>query len=105
VSASGVKPSVRVDGECSSLLRSDDSSIIALTAETPDPRPSPKTKFLPATDVGLHQVVGVFFNHGIVVGPGKEEAVLIDDSDLLERVEIAFRIVDDSAVPLEPVCF
>ena len=35
-----------------------------------------------------------------MVATGQDEAVLVDASDVLKRVEIAFRVVDDSAVPL-----
>jgi hypothetical protein len=82
------------------FLRSEGSTLIGLTAETPDPRRSPKTKFLPEMEVALHQVVGVLFYHQISVAPGKEEAVQIDDPRLLERIEIAYRVVEESAVPL-----
>jgi hypothetical protein len=82
------------------FLRSDESALIGLTAESPDPRRSPKTKFLPESEVALHQVVGVLFQHAISVGLGKEEAAQINDSQLLERIEIAYRVGEESAVPL-----
>jgi hypothetical protein len=36
----------------------------------------------------------------ISVEQGRDEAVLVDGGDVLKRIEIAFRVVDDSAVPL-----
>lgn len=83
------------------FLRSKDSDMIGLTAEIPDPRAkSPATIFLPETEVALHQVAGVLFNHGIMVAQGRDEAVLIDAAKVLTRIEIAFRVIDESAVPL-----
>ncbi len=40
------------------------------------------------------------FDHDISVGHGNDEAVHVDASKVFSRIEIAFRIVDDSAVPL-----
>jgi len=83
------------------LVRGVDSGVIGLTAEVPDPRTrAPKTIFLSDTEVAIHQVVGIIFVHHITVSQGQDEAVQIDASDVLNRVEIAFRVTDDSAVPL-----
>lgn len=83
------------------LLRGANTSVIGLTAEIPDPRTKPpKTIFLPESEVAIHRVVGIIFDHAIKVGKGQEEAVLVDASDVLRRMEIAFRVTDDSAVPL-----
>ncbi|NKM29600.1 AAA family ATPase [Rhizobium laguerreae] len=83
------------------LVRSQDSPLIGLTAETPDPRTrTPKTILLPEIEVAVHQVVGIIFDHNIVVERGSEEAVPVDASKILKSVEVAFRVVDESAVPL-----
>jgi hypothetical protein len=83
------------------LVRGANAGIIGLTAEIPDPRTrTPKTILLPEAEVAIHQVVGIIFDHAITVGPGQDEAMPVDASDLLRRIEIAFRVVDDSAVPL-----
>jgi hypothetical protein len=80
---------------------SSHAGVIGLTAEIPDPRTrTPKTIILPEAEVAIHRVVGVIFDHSVKVVQGKEEAVLVDVSDVLKRIEIAFRVVDDSAVPL-----
>jgi hypothetical protein len=50
--------------------------------------------------VALHQVVGVFFDHDVSVGPGKDEAVQVDNQRLFGRIEMGYRVVEDSAVPL-----
>ncbi|RWQ64222.1 AAA family ATPase [Mesorhizobium sp.] len=83
------------------FLRSKGSDLIGLTAEVPDPRTrSPSTVFFPEAEVAVHQVIGVLFDHDIKVDQGQDEAVLVDASRVLARVEVAFRVVDESAVPL-----
>jgi energy-coupling factor transporter ATP-binding protein EcfA2 len=83
------------------LVRGANAGFIGLTAEVPDPRTrTPKTIFLPETEVAIHQVVGIIFDHSVTVPQGRDEAVQIDAGDVLKRIEIAFRVVDDSAVPL-----
>lgn len=83
------------------LVRGVNAGIIGLTAEVPDPRTrAPKTIFFPETEVAIHQVIGIIFDHPLKVAHGQDEAVLVDIDDVLKRIEIAFRVVDDSAVPL-----
>lgn len=83
------------------VVRGANASMIGLTAEIPDPRTrTPKSVFLPEAEVAIHQVVGIVFEHPIKIGAGKEEAVQVEVGDLLKGSEIAFRVVDDSAVPL-----
>lgn len=83
------------------LLRSQGSDVVGLTPEIPDPRVrSPKTIFVEENSVALHRVIGVIFEHDIQVAAGGDEAVEVDASDAIGRIEIAFRVVDESAVPL-----
>lgn len=83
------------------LVRDTKVGIVGLTAEIPDPRlRSPKTVMLPETDADLHHVIGIIFDHSIIVVHGKEEGVLVDVQDVLKRIEIAYRVHGDSAVPL-----
>lgn len=83
------------------FVRGTDTGIIGLTAEVPDPRTrTPKTIFLPEAEVSIHQVVGIIFDHTLTVAQGQDEAVQVDASKVLQGIEIAFRVVDDSAVPL-----
>lgn len=83
------------------LVRDANTDVIGLTAEVPDPGiKTPKTIILPEAEVAIHQVVGVIFDYSIPVAPGQDEAVPVDVSDVLKRIEIAFRVVNDSAVPL-----
>jgi hypothetical protein len=75
--------------------------VIGLTAEVPDPRTrTPKTIIVPAPEVAIHQVVGIIFDHTVVVAHGQDEAVQVDISNVFKRIEIAFRVMDNSAVPL-----
>ena len=83
------------------VVRGVNAEVIGLTAEVPDPRTrTPKTLILPETKVAIHQVVGIIFDHRLTVANGQDEAVLVDPGDVLKRIEIGFRVVDDSAVPL-----
>jgi hypothetical protein len=83
------------------FMRGANAGVIGLTAEVPDPRTrTPKTIFLSETEVAIHQVVGIIFDHSVTVTHGQDEAVPVDLGDVLKHIEIAFRVVDDSAVPL-----
>lgn len=83
------------------LVRDSNSVTIGLTADMPDPRKkTPKTFFLPEAEVAIHQVIGVIFDHSISIARDQNEAAPVDVSNVFERIEIAFRVVDDSAVPL-----
>ncbi len=83
------------------VVRSESGVAIGLTADVPDPRTrSPKTIIVPEAEIAIHQVVGIVFEHSIHVGPGNDEAVIVDAADVFKPIEIAFRVVDESAVPL-----
>src|SRR6185437_1899092 len=82
------------------VLRGEQLGWISLAGETPDPRRSPRTRFFRESDVALHEVVGILFPNGISLGHGADEAVLIENSDLLKGVEIAYRVTEESAIPL-----
>lgn len=83
------------------LLRPADMSLVALTSESPDPRKrTPQTVFAREEDVELRQVVGVMFSSPEIVGPGADEAIQLNAGQVFDGVEIAFRVVGESAVPL-----
>jgi AAA domain len=82
------------------LLRTTDSGFVSLGAETPDPRRSPPSLQAPDVDLALHRVVGVLFDDRIRPPRGKDEVVAVDLVPVLERIEAAYRIREDSAVPL-----
>ncbi|WP_321472154.1 AAA family ATPase [uncultured Paludibaculum sp.] len=81
------------------LLRSSRGGIVSLAAQNPDPRISPPTVFLEPFTVRIHRIVGVLF--GNMYPPReKQEAVQVDRADVLAQVSTAYRVRDDSALPL-----
>lgn len=83
------------------VVRSENAEAIGLTADVLDPRTrSPKTIILPEAEIAIHQVVGIIFDHSISGSQGNDEAVLVNAADVFSRIEIAFRVIDESAVPL-----
>ncbi len=82
------------------LLRSTNSGLVALAAETADPRNSPQTLLLAESEVALHQVVGVLFDDRSPPPQAKTEAAAINGTRVLEHIETAYRVRGDSAVPL-----
>ena len=82
------------------LLRSAKSGIVALAAETADPRNSPPTLFFAETEVSLHQIFGVVFDDSLVPPQAKTEAVAINGVRVLEQIQTAHRVREDSGVPL-----
>lgn len=82
------------------LLRPLDTDVVALAAETPDPRRSPRTLVLHENEVSLHRVVGMLFETPGTVPTSKAEAVQIDGTGLLPKVRSAYKIKEESAVPL-----
>lgn len=82
------------------LLRPLDNDVVALAAETPDPRRSPQTLVLHENEVSLHRVVGMLFEAPGAVPASKAEAVQIDGTGLLSKVCSAYKIKEESAVPL-----
>lgn len=82
------------------LLRPLDSDLVALAAETPDPRRSPRTLVVHENEVSLHRVVGMLFETPCTVPVSKAEAVQVDGTGLLPKVRSAYKIKEESAVPL-----
>jgi hypothetical protein len=82
------------------LLRPDRSaSAVALAAQTPDPRKSPPTVLADAAEMQIHRIVGVLFDD-IVPPVSKQEAVAVSSAPVLANIETAYRVRDDSALPL-----
>ncbi|WP_198918753.1 AAA family ATPase [Pseudomonas chlororaphis] len=82
------------------LLKPQSSELIALAAETPDPRKSPLTQLLQEQQVSLHPIVGMLFGGLESVPTSKSEAVQIPEAPQLQKIGMAYRIKEDSAVPL-----
>ncbi|SCW96517.1 MULTISPECIES: AAA family ATPase [unclassified Pseudomonas] len=82
------------------LLKPQHSEFVALAAEPPDPRKSPPTQLLHENQVLLHSIVGMFFGSLDFVPSSKNEAVQIPAVPQIQKVQSAYRIKEDSAVPL-----
>jgi hypothetical protein len=82
------------------LLRGEQPGWIGLAGETPDPRRSPRTRFFRESEVALHEVVGILFRHDISMAQGADDAVLVENFSLLRGIEIAYRVTEESAIPL-----
>lgn len=88
------------------LLRPEDSDFIALASETFDPRQSKPTVQFHQQEVALHKVVGMLFHVGPLAGKYKaktkpsDEAVQVDGRDFMGAYTSAFRVEEQSAVPL-----
>lgn len=82
------------------LLRPQHSEFVALAAETPDPRKSPPTQLIHEQQVLLHPIVGMFFGDLDSVPSSKAEAVQVSVAPQIDRVQSAYRIREDSAIPL-----
>lgn len=82
------------------LLKPQHSEFVALAAEPPDPRKSPPTQLLHENQVLLHSIVGMFFGSLDFVPSSKNEAVEIPAVPQIQKVQSAYRIKEDSAIPL-----
>jgi hypothetical protein len=83
------------------LLPAGHPGQVALAAEPADPgRRCPPTRLLPRAAVRLYRVVGVLFDDRVPPRARRDEAVPIEAAPCLDRIEVAFRARDESAVPL-----
>jgi AAA domain-containing protein len=82
------------------LLRPQgDAVLLALAAQTPNPRKSPPTRMLDPSEPQIHRVLGVIFDD-VPPPAGRQEAVQIHDAPSLQKVVTSYRVRDDSALPL-----
>jgi len=82
------------------LLRpKEGAQFIALAAQTPDPRKSPPTVMVDPAEVQIHRIVGVLFEN---IPPPKSntEAVQVSEAPGLAKIETAYRVRAESALPL-----
>ncbi len=82
------------------VLRGEQDGWIGLAGETPDPRRSPRTQFFRENEVALHEVVGILFPRNLPLSRGRDEATPIEDSSLLKKIDTAYRVSEESAIPL-----
>lgn len=78
--------------------RGANPGIIGLTAKSPIPGQEPRRRSSSPRPT-LPLSCPDDFHHSLTVAPGQDEAAPVDVSDVLKRIEIAFRVYD-SAVPL-----
>ena len=81
------------------LLKAPGSLGISLAAQTPDPRIPRPTLTYDESKVRLFRIVGVIFTD-MPPPSGGGEATAIDMVPELGRIEVAYRVREDSAVPL-----
>ncbi len=72
---------------------------VALAAQTPDPRKSPPTLLLDPSQVQIHRVLGVLFDE-VMPPRSNQEAVQIESAPGLSKIETAYRVREESALPL-----
>jgi hypothetical protein len=72
---------------------------LALAAEAPDPRESKPTLLFNVADVVLHRIVGMLTEQP-APPPGKGEATELPSAISLSRIKTAYRVRDESGVPL-----
>ncbi|OWK20004.1 hypothetical protein AJ88_35335 [Mesorhizobium amorphae CCBAU 01583] len=81
------------------LLRPPGSIEIALSAEAPDPRNAKPTLIFSQGSVTLYKVVGMLVEQGPPPF-GKGEAAELASAQSLDRIVTAYRVREDSAIPL-----
>ncbi|MBB3941459.1 hypothetical protein GGR39_003136 [Novosphingobium fluoreni] len=81
------------------LLRPRNGEGYSLAAEATDPRSGRPTLAFENHELDLHRVVGALFVH-VPPPDGREEAAFLEGHPALGRVEVAYRVREESAVPL-----
>jgi len=81
------------------IFRSQKGSMLSLASEAPDPRSSKPTLSFDSTDIIVHRIVGM-----LAEKPpppyGKGEATEIATAASLEAIKAAYRVREDSGIPL-----
>jgi recombinational DNA repair ATPase RecF len=81
------------------LLRPPGSADFTLAAEAPDPRSAKPTLMFAPGGATLYKVVGMLVEQTLPP-PGKGEAVELASAHSLDRIVTAYRVREDSAIPL-----
>jgi len=82
------------------LLKAPGTLGISLAAQMPDPRTPRPTMTYDESKVRLHRIVGAIFTDMPPPLAGGGEATPVDTAPELARIEVAYRVREDSAVPL-----
>lgn len=80
------------------LLRPRNGEGFSLAAEATDPREGRPTLAFEDHALQTHRIVGAIFSH-LPPPEGREEAAQIESDPSLARVEVAYRVREDSAIP------
>lgn len=81
------------------LLRPANGDGLSLAAEAPDPQQSRPTLAFANHGTQIHRVVGALFVN-MPPPDGRDEAAEIENVPALARIEVAYRVREESAVPL-----
>ncbi len=83
-------------------LHRDDKKpgLVLISSEAEDPLKRPPSRFLPATEVRITQIIGVLFDFTTDYSRIPGDAVPERACGLLDRIELAFRVDGESALPL-----
>jgi hypothetical protein len=82
------------------LIKAPGSLGISLAAQTPDPRNPHPTMAYDESKVRLYRIVGAIFTEMPPPPTGGGEATPVDAAPELTRIEVAYRVREDSAIPL-----
>jgi hypothetical protein len=74
--------------------------LVGLGSEAENPLKRAPSLLLPTEEVTLLKIVGVLFDQQATYSRDPEEAILVTGCDLIGKIEIAFRVAGDSALPL-----
>ncbi|WEA23944.1 MULTISPECIES: AAA family ATPase [Rhizobium] len=81
------------------LVKSTGSIGVSLAAQMPDPRVPRPTLTFDESQIRLHRIVGAIFSD-MPPPPGGNEAIQIEEVPELEEVAVAYRVKEESAIPL-----
>lgn len=78
----------------------DRPGIVVIGSEAENPMQRPPSRFLPAEEVRLLEVAGVLFDETPCYARSSDDATLVEECDVLDKIEVVFRVDRDSALPL-----
>ncbi|RFC62745.1 hypothetical protein DYI37_12275 [Fulvimarina endophytica] len=82
------------------MVKASGGTGVSLSAQMPDPRRSRATMTFDESKVRLHRIVGAMFTDMPPPEGARNEAAPVDNVPELRRVQIAYRVKEESAVPL-----
>lgn len=82
------------------LVKAPGSLSISLEAQNPDPRSAHPTMSYDENTVRLYRIVGAIFTNIPPPLKGRGEAVQVDTAPELAQIKIAYRVREESAIPL-----